>query len=286
MDKKEDWHKIRHKRLFTNDQFLHYAVVGKGQPIVLIHGFPQTYIQWKAMVPKLWEDFKMIVPNLRGIGGNPGPASGYDKHSLAADIKAILLEECVNEKIIICGHGIGGQVGFAYALHNREDVKNLVLVNAFPPGTDKMNKITEAQAIWRKWFPADTDLACMLIAGKERDYIRHIIQSNSYDTAAITESDLEIYAAAYRAPGAMRAALEMYRTLNADGELNLASLEEKGKLTIPVTGIASDCDKNVLQEMLDEISIDNTAVVVTNTGHWIANEQQQAIEQIIRSLTY
>ncbi len=97
----------------------HYVVAGHGQPLVLLHGFPQNRAEWKPLAAEFGGEFKPIIPGLRGIGSGPGPATGHDKHSLATDIKAIIDMECGDKPVIICGHDMGAYMAFAFALKYR-----------------------------------------------------------------------------------------------------------------------------------------------------------------------
>ena len=64
-----------------------------GPPLILLHGFPETWRAWLRVAQRLAGDFRIVMPDLRGLGGSPGPASGYDKHSLAGDVRAIARAE-------------------------------------------------------------------------------------------------------------------------------------------------------------------------------------------------
>jgi pimeloyl-ACP methyl ester carboxylesterase len=265
----------------------HYVTAGEGRPLVLIHGFPQNWRQWGPVINRLESEFRLIVPDLRGLGGIPGPADGYDKHSLAADVKAIVEAECGEQPIILCGHDIGAYVAFAYALNNRASVDALVMVDAPPPGTSYMDQLMTNPRTWHIAFHANADVAHMLISGREREYISYFIFSRIYNAGAITPEDITLYAAAYSAPGALRAALEMYRSIPWDRELNLAAIKKQGKLQMPVVvvGCSLTATETSLNSMVAEISTNGRVAIVDSSGHWIPEEQPDRLAGIILETT-
>ena len=276
---------IQHRRIAANDAVHHYAVVGSGPPLILLHGFPETWRAWLRVAQRLAGDFRIVMPDLRGLGGSPGPASGYDKHSLAADVRAIARAEFGVTPALVCGHDLGGYVGFAYALSHRDATAALLLVEAAPPGTSQLDHLMTNPRTWHLAFHANADVAHLLIGGRERAYIDFLIRSRIYDAGAIDAADVDRYAEAYAAPGALRAALEMYRSLALDRQLNLAALAEDGRLTMPVTAVggALTATTTGLREMLGEIAVDGRAELVDDTGYWIPEERPAKLAEIIRN---
>src|ERR1700722_2454132 len=162
---------IHHKRIFVNGLAYHYVVAGEGQPLVLLHGFPQTWVEWRRVMALLSARWKVIAPQLRGIGGNPGPASGYDKHTLATDVRAIVEAEDDGVPAVVCGHDLGAYVAYAYALQYRKAVKALITVDAPLPRTAAMDAVMVNPRTWHIPFHSNPDVASMLIGGRERRYI-------------------------------------------------------------------------------------------------------------------
>ena len=278
--------RIEHRRLIAHDVPLHYVVAGEGEPLVLIHGFPQTWHQWNPLIARLAPQFRIIAPDLRGIGAGPGPASGYDKHSLATDVRAIVEAECGDTPALVCGHDMGSFVAFAYALKYRSAVAGLMLVDAPPPGTTTWALGAGSPRAYHVAFHAHVDVALMLVTGRERAYISQFILTRAYDSSAITPQDIDVYAAAYSAPGALRAAFQMYRALvYEDPELNMQALAS-GKLGMPVmlVGGSETMPRSTMDMTIDEIAINGSVEVVERSGHWIPEEQPDALAGLIRDL--
>jgi alpha-beta hydrolase superfamily lysophospholipase len=94
---------------------LHYVRGGKGPAVVLIHGFPQDWFEYYAIMPRLSEQFNVIAIDLRGVGGSTSTLNGYDAANMAEDVHQ-LAAALKLERVYIVGHDIGGQVAYALSL--------------------------------------------------------------------------------------------------------------------------------------------------------------------------
>jgi pimeloyl-ACP methyl ester carboxylesterase len=281
---------IRHHRLNAEGVELHYVTAGKGPPLVLVHGFPQTWYQWRHLIDRLADRFTVIAPDLRGLGATPGPPAPYDKQTLAGDVNAIVRRVGGDAPALVVGHDMGSFVAFAYALRYPAAVSGLMLVDAPPPGATDFNaggSVFEAsKAIpWHLGFHNARDVAEMLVAGRERAYVAQFVASRIHDAAAISEADLDVYAAAYSAPGAMRAAFEMYRALADDAVFNRAAIAQ-GKLAMPVVsvGAAGRLSAESLAEVNARIAVRSRVVMIDRCGHWISEEQPDVLAREILAL--
>ncbi len=77
---------FKHHTASVNGVQLHYVMGGKGDPIVLLHGWPQTWYEWRKIIPALAENYTVIAPDMRGLGDSSKPDGGYDKRTVAEDI--------------------------------------------------------------------------------------------------------------------------------------------------------------------------------------------------------
>ena len=267
---------------------IHYVMAGHGpRTVVLLHGFPQTWWAWRHVIPKLDDaGFRVIAPDYRGAGHSSHPPSGYDKRSMAADIRRLLHEHLgVEEPVALVGHDIGLMVGYAYAQAYREGVTHLAVADAPLPGTTVFERMRIDPRVWQFSFHNVRDIPEMLIAGRERLYLQAIIAARIFDPSAISESDLDIYASAYAAPGAMRSALEVYRAFDRDVAENKSALERSGKLTIPVLALGGDVSTlgPVMGEMMREVADNVRDVRVPGTAHFIAEENPVAMTEALLS---
>jgi pimeloyl-ACP methyl ester carboxylesterase len=117
----------------VNGVKLHYRISGSGTAVVLLHGYTQTGHMWHPLVPSLAPRHTVIVPDLRGVGGSSKPDTGYDKKTLAQDIRA-LVASLGFDRATVVGHDIGLMVAYAYAAQFPEATERVVLMDAFLPG--------------------------------------------------------------------------------------------------------------------------------------------------------
>src|SRR6476620_65129 len=110
---------LEHARAEFGDIWLHYVRGGadEARTLVLLHGFPQSWLMWRLVLPELMERYHVVAVALRGYGDSAKPAGeeGYDKGTMAADIHA-LIRRLGLERPLIVGHDRGGRVARRYAL--------------------------------------------------------------------------------------------------------------------------------------------------------------------------
>ena len=260
---------------------LHYVTAGAGQrTIVLLHGFPQTWWEWRGMIPDLVKaGFRVVAPDYRGAGQSFRPQHGYDKRSMAGDIQKLLRHHLnINGPVIMTGHDIGLMVAYAYAQAYRDEVSHLVVVDAPLPGTVVFDSLRSDPRIWHFAFHGVRDLPEMLVAGRERPYLQSFFNYRIFNVAAISDTDLDLYTSAYAAPGAMRAGFELYRAFDQDIADNREVLQRKGKLAIPVLAVggASSTSGPVVEQMMHEVADDVTGLRIPGTAHWVPEENPAA----------
>lgn len=266
---------------------LHYVEAGErgARTIVLVHGFPQTWWEWRHVIPALVEGgFHVVAPDYRGAGGSWRPAGGYDKVTVATDIHRLVVEHLgVREPVVIAGHDIGLMVAFAYAHSFREDVSHLVVMDAPLPGTAVFDRLRSDPRVWHFGFHGVRDLAELLVSGREREYLRFFFDARTTDPSAISGEDFEVFVSAYSMAGAMRAGFELYRAFDQDAADNRAALARDGKLTLPVLAIGGERSTSgpLIEEMMREVADDVTGVLVEGTAHWIPEENPAALTRAL-----
>ncbi|GAB3877906.1 hypothetical protein GCM10027612_01400 [Microbispora bryophytorum subsp. camponoti] len=109
---------------------INYVIGGHGPTLVLIHGYPQTWYEWRHIMPALAEHYTVIAPDLPGAGRSDAPAAGYDKKTMAAELHALLVRLGRDKDLRIVGHDIGTMVAYSYAAAHPADVRKLVLSEA------------------------------------------------------------------------------------------------------------------------------------------------------------
>jgi pimeloyl-ACP methyl ester carboxylesterase len=269
---------------------LHYATAGDGpRTIVLLHGFPQTWWEWRRVIPPLVErGFRVVAPDYRGAGHSWRPAGGYDKVTMAGDIHRLLHGHIgVDGPFVLAGHDIGLMVAYAYAQAYRDDVSHLALMDAPLPGTAVFDRLRSDPRVWHFAFHGARDVAEMLVAGRERQYLQLFFNARIYEPSAVSDEDLDVYVSAYAAPGAMRAGFEVYRAFDQDAADNRAALERNGKLSVPVLAVGGETSTSgpVVEEMAREVADDVTGSRIARSAHWIPEENPEALVSALVEFT-
>jgi pimeloyl-ACP methyl ester carboxylesterase len=251
---------------------LHYFRAGHGPYLILLHGYAETSLMWKPIMPALGERFTVIAPDLPGIGDSAIPSSGLDMKSAAALIHGLARSLGI-ESAEVVGHDIGLMVAYAYAAQFPKEVKKLVLMDAFLPGVGDWTSIYNNPDLWHFRFHGSTPEA--LVQGRERIYFDYYWNDFAADkTRSIPEEDRKAYAAAYARPGRMRAGWA-YFTAFPQTARDFAQLSQT-KLTMPVLVIGGEKSLGVpLGEETKLVADTVTVVIIKNAGHWILEENQK-----------
>lgn len=197
-------------RVEANGIRLHYKIAGSGEPVVLLHGFPETSHAWRKVIPAMSARFTVIAPDLRGCGASDRPDGGYDKRTVAEDIHQ-LVQRLGLGPINLVGHDVGMMVAYAYAAAYPKEIRRLMLMEAALPGLG-LEELYDAAKHPRMYhlplFEAPNGLAEALIAGREKVFVSHFMRQQAYDPTGPDEDALEEYAPAFcarRAAGRHRA---------------------------------------------------------------------------------
>ena len=248
---------------------LHYMTAGHGTPLILLHGYAETSLMWKPIIPLLAQRFTVIAPDLPGIGDSDIPTDGLDMKSAAIRIHDLAKSLGV-EKAEVVGHDIGLMVAYAYAAQFPTEVTKLVLMDAFLPGVEGWEAVYNNPNIWHFRFNGPTPEA--LVQGRERTYFDYFWNDFAADrTRSIPEADRIAYAAAYARPGRMHAGWAYFVSF-LQAAKDFAELSQT-KLTMPVLTIGGDKSLGAaLGQQTKLVATDVTVVVLKDTGHWLLEE--------------
>jgi pimeloyl-ACP methyl ester carboxylesterase len=249
---------------------LHYLGAGHGPAVILLHGYTETSRMWKPIIPLLAERFRVIAPDLPGIGDSEIPANGLDMKTAAIRIHGLAKSLGV-EKARVVGHDIGLMVAYAYAAEFPAETEKLVVMDAFLPGVAGWESVYNNPGIWHFRFNGPTPEA--LVRGRERTYFEHFWNDFAADKAhSLSEADRVAYTAAYARPGRMRAGWAYFVSFE-QAAADFAELA-KTKLGMPVLAIGGDkANGALLGEQMKIVASDATMVVLKDTGHWVLEER-------------
>ena len=262
----------------VNGVRLHYLIAGKGDPVVLLHGYAETSHMWLPLIAELAETHAVVAPDLRGAGQSSTPPDGYAKAAMAQDIHA-LARKLGHERVRIVGHDIGLMVAYAYAAQYPSEVDRIVLMDAFLPGVGKWRDVWLMRDLWHFHFYGKTPLA--LVHGRERIYFEHFWNDFAANPKhSVPERDRRIYAKAYARPGGMRSGFEYFRTFEQDAKE--FALFAQAPLPMPMLVLTGEkASGDFLIEQGRQVATNVEGVVVRGSGHWLMEE---APDQVIPKL--
>jgi pimeloyl-ACP methyl ester carboxylesterase len=262
----------------VNGVKLHYLIAGKGDPVLLLHGYAETSRMWLPLIAKLAGNHTVIAPDLRGFGQSGAPASGYTKKEMAQDIHALMVK-LGYPKTRLVGHDIGLMVAYAYAAQYPSEVDRIVLMDAFLPGVGDWKSVWLLRDLWHFHFYGKTPLA--LVTGRERVYLEHFWNDFAADPKkSLSEADRKFYANEYAKPGHMAAGMEVFRAFEKDAA-DFAGFA-KTPLSMPMLVLSGEkAGGNFLIEQSRLVDNNVEGMIVKGSGHWLMEE---APDQVIPKL--
>lgn len=264
---------LRHARAELGDVTLHYVTAGEGPAVVLLHGWPQTWAMWRGVIPGLAAHYRVIAPDLRGLGESSRPEGGYDKKTVAGDVWRLAHEVLGERRLFVAAHDWGGPVAFALAAQHRDAVRRMAILDVPVPGDGTPEFFANR---WHHGLHREPDLPEALTAGREDIYLRHFYRRWGGRPDAIDEAAQQDYLRAYRQPGAMRAGFNYYRATPQDVADNEAFLARDGRLRMPILcwgGTEGRGRGMAALESWRRVAEDVRGGVVEGCGHWIAEER-------------
>jgi pimeloyl-ACP methyl ester carboxylesterase len=273
-----------HHTTTVNGIQLHYVIGGQGEPIVLLHGWPETWYAWHKVMPALAKNYTVIAPDLRGLGDSSKPPTGYDGKTVAEDIHQ-LVTQLGFKSIFLVGHDIGVLIAYPYAAAHPTEVKGLAVWEAPVPGFLPPGR----PPLWWIPFHQTPDVPEALVEGKEKEYLSWFYQHLAYDPAALTQEAINEYVSHYSAPGGMRGGFEYYRAIPLDAMQN--QNYSKNNLTMPVLTLqggyiplfGGNITMSSIEYGMRQLAENVTSITVPNSGHWIAEEQPNVVVKLLNN---
>ncbi|MFP4625076.1 MAG: alpha/beta fold hydrolase [Natronomonas sp.] len=271
---------FEHDYATVNDVRLHYVTAGDrdAPPVVLLHGWPQTWYEWRRIMPALATHYHVIAPDIRGLGDSERPIDGYDKTTIAADVRA-LLENLGHDEVAVVGHDWGMPVAYLYTAINRETVPGLATLEATLPGIDVDDdvdglRLPNGAPIWHYGLHMTPDLPEALIDGNERLYLSWFYREIAHDPGAIGPEDVDEYVRCYSEPGALRAGFNYYRRAYTDAGDVREHAEEP--LEMPVLAYGGRRGFGAAtRATMETVATDVSGGVIDECGHWIPEERPE-----------
>lgn len=262
------------------DVNLHYVRDGgPGETVILMHGWPQTWASWIEVMPLLSTDYDVIAVDLRGAGASDKPEGGYDKATMAADIRALMDELGITSANIV-GHDIGGMTAFAFASQFPEVTDTVTIIDVPLPGTPIFDAILADPRAWHFAFHATADVPERLTSGNETFYYGHFMQEMDAGSGGITDYEVGITVEAYSDPANARAGFEWYRAMPQDAEQNQIFMETP--LEMPVLGLnaARLAPFPYIVQMMEPLATTVEGMAM-DSGHWIPETRPEELSALM-----
>jgi pimeloyl-ACP methyl ester carboxylesterase len=198
---------------------LHYVRGGAGPALILIHGFPQDWFEYHAIMPNLARHFTVIAVDLRGVGDSTATTGGYDASTMAQDIYQLTLTLRLHH-VYLVGHDLGGMVAYAFLRRYPQATRGAMILDAPLPGIRGWEQILGDPSVWHVHFMQVPNLPEQLVTGRTADYLAYF-----FHFAHFTEREKSHFIHAYASPSQLHAAFEMYRAFPVTAQFNAAQRE-------------------------------------------------------------
>jgi len=268
----------------AGDVRLHAVIGGDGAPLLLVHGWPQTWYAWRMLMPTLARDFQVIAVDQRGIGLSDKPEEGYDTGTLAGDLVA-LLDALGHQRFALYGTDTGMAIAYAVAADHPDRVGRLVVSEAPLPGvTPSPPLLLPPPLNARLWHLAFNQLPAEvnegLVRGREDIFFGAELDASA-GTKKLPEDAVRYYIDTLAAdPDALRGSFELYRAFPTTAAQNEQRMTRR--LTMPVLAIGGAESTGAMAADTMRLVADDVQGAVVNSGHWVA---EQAPEELLAALT-
>ncbi len=263
----------------VNETTLHYVRGGEGATVVLIHGFPQDWVEYHAIMPRLARRFTVVAVDLRGVGGSAATPCGYDAANMAQDI-CELISQLKLEPVYLVGHDIGGMVTYAFMRRFPKATRGAMILDAPIPGIEGWNDAMTGPAVWHVGFMQVPGLAEKLVADRTADYLDYFFRFGKF-----SPSEREHYVKeAYGKVSQLHAMFEIYRAFPANEKFNAA---QRGRNDVPLFFGAGDHSPfaKLVPKFADGLRADGCTRVKTglvrDSGHYVVGDQPDAVAELI-----
>jgi pimeloyl-ACP methyl ester carboxylesterase len=230
----------------VNGVTLHVAEAGRGDPVLLLHGYPQSGEAWRSVAPELAKAHRVIIPDLRGMGLSEAAKDGYDLNNVAEDIHQLVLSMGI-AKIKVVGHDWGAAIGAVYALRYRNEVTHLAFLESALAGAGfetlwnfsrRNDAFTFVPFLLMGEGDSSGDTTAALIQGRESIFLHHLWATFTGDKGAAPFAGWAPFVAAMARPGIAAASSTYYRAVYHSAEQVRKLVTHK--LEIPVLAIAGE----------------------------------------------
>jgi pimeloyl-ACP methyl ester carboxylesterase len=272
---------VEHRFIELPGLRMHVAEAGRGDPLVLLHGFPQHWWEWRRVIPKLAERYRLVCPDLRGAGWTEAPRNGYTPDQLIADVVS-LFNALGLGGVRLVGHDWGALVGFLLCLYHPDRVEQYVsLAIPHPYARPNPRFLTVAPRLWFQLAIATPVLGPLFLRSGRQPLARYLLDTYTSDRSVWSAQDIELFMAPFRDPARARAASALYRDFIVPLFPRVLSGGYRSlRLTTPTRIFYGSQDWAMRPELLggyQDYADDLQLVRVEGASHFIADERPDIV---------
>ena len=278
--------KLKHRYADLGDVRLHYVEAGEGPLVLLLHGFPQFWYEWRHQIPALAETgFRVVAPDMRGynLSDKPPGVGAYRVQVLVRDMERLILA-CGEQTAAVVGHNWGAIVAWFAAMRYPERVGRLAILNV-PHPARFLDGLLSPQQLLRSsyvfffqipWLPEE------VIRAGNFTLLRSVLRRDPVRPGALTAEDIERYTEAMARPGVLTATLNYYRALLRHPRDTQALL---GRIEAPVLVIWGEKDRALSRWLADPPLpwVPNLLRVerLPEASHWVAEDRPREVNALL-----
>lgn len=278
---------LQHKFTEVNGIRMHYVEQGKGDLVILLHGWPEFWFSWRKQIPELAKRFHVVAPDLRGFNetDKPTSVSQYKLEIVTKDI-VDLIEKTGHEKATVIAHDWGGAVGYELGMNYPEKLNKLIIMNSPHPSVMKKNLMKNPKQRRKSWYMFFFQLPLLpeLFIGFDlRTMFKKSFRGWAYNKENFPNEVIEEYVKAYSKKGAMRGGINWYRAAFRSWKEDNKKI--KPPVSVPTLIIWGENDKALGKELtydLDKYFFAPFEVkYIEKCSHWVQNEYPELVNKYI-----
>ena len=273
---------ITHHSARVNGTELHYVAAGtSGSPILLVHGFPETWWTFRKLIPLLAAKHRVFAVDLRGFGDSANAPGDYDSKTVAEDLHHLIAELGVGP-VHLTGQDISGATVFRLAVTHPEDVLSFTAIEMGLAGfgLERLADVTHGGA-WHIGILAAPGIPEMLLAGREREFLGNFAFPAMCATPeAISRGDIDEFVRTYSRPDGWRGAIGLYRSMLKEGA-EIQALAENPGLTVPVLAVGGGGGEFTVGTMSKATRSQVRSAQFNGVGHYVAMEAPEKLSKAL-----
>jgi pimeloyl-ACP methyl ester carboxylesterase len=273
---------IAHHHAKVNGTDLHYVAAGKsGSPILLVHGFPETWWTFRKLIPLLASTHRVFAVDLRGFGDSANKPGTYDSEVASEDLH-LLIDKLDVGPVHLTGQDICGSTVFRLAVAHPEQVRSFTAIEMGLAGfgLEGLADITHGGA-WHIGVMAAPGIPEMLLAGREREFLgKFAFPAMCATLGAIAEGDIDEFVRTYSRPDGWRGAIGLYQSMLKEGA-EIKALADQPGLNVPVLAVGAGGGPLTFATMSKVARTKVRSVQLDGVGHYVAMEAPEKLSKAL-----